>query len=63
MAKRTTDKFPDHLKLAKPRKIRLFDADDRRITKEARRTGQKAVELIRQAVCFGLPELLAPQDQ
>jgi hypothetical protein len=61
--RKTTAKYPAHLKLARPRKIRLFDIDDKRISKEARRTGQKAVELIRQAVSFGMPELFTPQDQ
>jgi len=49
--------------LARSRRVRLFEADDKRILKESKRTGQTAVELIRQAVSFGMPELFAPQDQ
>ena len=61
MSKKTTAKnHPNnHLKLARSRRVRLFEADDKRILKESKRTGQTAVELIRQAVSFGMPELFA----
>lgn|GEM_PF-5873201 len=68
MVKKTTAKKPktllngDYLKLARPRKLRLFEIDDKRIIREAKRTGQSCVELIRQAVCFGLAELLATRE-
>jgi len=51
-----------YLKLARPRKLRLFEIDDKRIIRESKRTGQSCVELIRQAVCFGLAELLATRE-
>lgn len=49
----------NHLKLARTRHVRLLEIDDKRITKEARRSGQTAVAIIRTAVSLGLPELLA----
>jgi hypothetical protein len=61
--KTTANSSGSRLKLARSRRVRLFEADDKRILKESKRTGQTAVELIRQAVSFGMPELFAPQDQ
>jgi hypothetical protein len=66
--RKTTAKKPKtllnagYLKLARPRKLRLFEMDDKRIIRESKRTGQSCVELIRQAVSFGLCELLAPRE-
>lgn len=57
MSKKTTAK--NRLKLARSRRVRLFEADDKRILRESKRTGQTAVDLIRQAVSFGMPELFA----
>jgi hypothetical protein len=49
----------NHLKLARTRRVRLLEYDDKRILQESKRTGQTAVSLIRSAVSLGLPELLA----